>query len=59
MDCADPRMWEMNAESFSQQNGKGTSIQKSTTPAAWKKIAAPVFAKSEALLKIQGFACGK
>lgn len=58
IDCADPRMREMNAEGFTQQNGKGTSMQKSAAPGPWKKIAAPVFAKPEALLKIQGFACG-
>ena len=57
MDCAEPRMREMNAEGFSQQNGKGSSVQKNAAPSAWKKISAPVFPKPEALLKIQGFAC--
>lgn len=57
MDCADPRMREINAEAFTQQNGKGSTLHKTLAAGPWKKIAAPVFPKPEALLKIQGFAC--
>jgi len=59
LDCGEARLREMNAEGFTQQNGKGTSISKSATPGAWKKISAPTFAKPEALMKVWGYACGK